>query len=1089
MRLVLPDELGCANPERQVRLEPDTPREESFEITNKGALPGSVYPVFTVVEYEAAGVHHSASASGSVTLTPPESIAKSPWVWLAGALVLLGLLKIRPISKKNLPPAVPSFAKATEGKLEAQRHREPQCGEIISHGNTVADNLATRLGGEREMERGQSSTHNKSSLVALPSRGGLRFLRMRYPSYEKIAKHFRLCDSASLAQRAVNLDFLLLTCMTGFIIWQLSPLDLVSNTTTVGGDTPAHLYLVSHLKEQLFQHGRIISWADGWWAGFPMFQYYFALPYLAGALLSVVMPLAVAFKLISVAGLVLTPLCAYWAGRLWRLPRPTPVLLALAMVPFLFVSSHTMWGVNTSSTLAGMIANSWSFALLLPALASACRDAEEGRVRVGTVILMVLVLASHFFTSVMMFLCLAIVPLLGRGKGRKALPRRVGGFGGEEEGTEENVARISRRVGTPSAKFAQPLSLEDGAAPPLWNSLQEGVAGFSDRVPPIQKSRNSLSILLSLKPPFLRGNAFRVLAIEGSLALLLMAWWLVPLVMKSDCSMDFGTNWEVTLWRSFPAYVAGVLVFAVVAIWRSGSRVQGPESGKEGPESNILDSGFWILDSVRWLLLWMLVAGVVLFQFGFAISPVFVNVRLWPFIFFAIMALGAIGLGRLLAEGRKALPRSDGGFGGEEEGREENVARIPRRAGTPSAEFAQPLSLEDGTAAVPRDSLQEGVAGFSDRVPPIQKSRNSLSILLSLKPPFLRGEAFLFLLLVLVLLGVKAGDSLTGTVSGPGRTTLWAHWNYSGLEAKPGAAAVFEKLVMPLKGTPGRLANDLCEENNQLGSSRIFELAPYLAGKPVLEGGLVNSALGSMVAYTIQGESSPSCAGFPPIVTPQPFNFTNATRHLALMNVKHFIARTEQTKQALGAMPEWRLVAREREWELYELMTHEGRMVFIPPRAPVVVHTNRWKEAALEWLVSTNQDRPFLVWNPSSGGRGLPSRWESLMHRPVVSGSASLALQQKITSESVTDGRIRFTTTAIGVPHIVKMSWFPNWKVRGADGVYHVSPNFMMVVPRQAEVELYYGATGSDWAGYGLTGIGVLWLAFLLIFQWRRRAL
>ena len=43
-----------------------------------------------------------------------------------------------------------------------------------------------------------------------------------------------------------------------------------------------------------------------------------------------------------------------------------------------------------------------------------------------------------------------------------------------------------------------------------------------------------------------------------------------------------------------------------------------------------------------------------------------------------------------------------------------------------------------------------------------------------------------------------------------------------------------------------------------------------LAGKPVLEGGLVNSALGSMYAYTIQGETSRTCAGFPPIVTPPP---------------------------------------------------------------------------------------------------------------------------------------------------------------------------------------------------------------------------
>jgi len=30
-----------------------------------------------------------------------------------------------------------------------------------------------------------------------------------------------------------------------------------------------------HLSAQLFGHARLVSWAGGWWGGFPMFQYYF----------------------------------------------------------------------------------------------------------------------------------------------------------------------------------------------------------------------------------------------------------------------------------------------------------------------------------------------------------------------------------------------------------------------------------------------------------------------------------------------------------------------------------------------------------------------------------------------------------------------------------------------------------------------------------------------------------------------------------------------------------------------------------------------------------------------------------------------
>ncbi len=803
VRLVLPDEFGCSAPEQRVVLQPDTRRELTFDLANRGGLPGGVYSLVAIVGAESSNQYRSVAATGAVTVSERQWLGQSGWVWLAGALLLLAVLW-----------------------------------------------------------------------------GAGLFCSGRCPQ-----------------RHSSWLDALLLAILSGFILWQFAPLELLRNTTAVGGDTPAHLYLMGHLSEQLFHHGRLISWAGGWWCGFPMFQYYFVLPYLSGALLGVLIPAAVAFKLVSVAGVVLTPLCAYWAARLWRLPRPVPVVLASAMVPFLFVQSHTMWGVNTASTLAGMISNSWSFALMLPALASASRDAEEGTFRVRSVVLMVLVLASHFFTSVMMFLTLAIVPVL--------CLRHGGVF-----------------------------------------------------------------------------RALRVLFREGALALLLMSWWIVPLIVKSRFSMDFGTNWAVVLWSSFPAYAAGLLVFTGVALMFTRRSLAIP------------------------LLLWMLVLGAILFQFGFGLSPVFVNVRLWPFVFFALIALAAIGLGLMVKRGGLAL----------------------------------------------------------------------------------------ILLTMAVLLAVRAGDSLNGTLTGPGLTRSWAAWNYSGLESKP-AAAVFEKLVMPLKGTPGRLANDLCEENNQLGSSRVFELAPYLAGKAVLEGGLVNSALGSMYAYTIQGETSDSCAGFPPIVTPQPFNFTHATRHLELFNVKHFIARGANAKAALRHNTAWRLVAQEQEWELYELMSHKGRFVFIPPRLPVVVETAHWKECSLAWLITPGANDQFAIWSD-----GKPHQEEAtllhlterqyldvlgLLKTQSASEGGSVAGTACIRDEEVTDDHIRFTTTAIGQPHIVKMSWFPNWKVRGAARVYCVSPGFMLVFPEQAQVELYYGTTWSDSVGYVLTVVGCLGLLWAI----RRRGL
>jgi uncharacterized membrane protein len=52
----------------------------------------------------------------------------------------------------------------------------------------------------------------------------------------------------------------------------------------VGGDTPAHNYLASQARDNLLNEGRIVAWSEGWWCGFPIFQYYFPLPYLLMAM-------------------------------------------------------------------------------------------------------------------------------------------------------------------------------------------------------------------------------------------------------------------------------------------------------------------------------------------------------------------------------------------------------------------------------------------------------------------------------------------------------------------------------------------------------------------------------------------------------------------------------------------------------------------------------------------------------------------------------------------------------------------------------------------------------------------------------------
>ena len=91
-----------------------------------------------------------------------------------------------------------------------------------------------------------------------------------------------------------------------------------------------------------------------------------------------------------------------------------------------------------------------------------------------------------------------------------------------------------------------------------------------------------------------------------------------------------------------------------------------------------------------------------------------------------------------------------------------------------------------------------------------------------------------------------------------------------------------------------------------------------------------------------------------------------------------------------------------------------------------------------------------------------------------------------IEAESVADDRIAFTTRAVGMPHLIKINYHPNWKVRGASRIYLATPCFMIVYPDQENVELRYGYSPADIAGMILAVAGVSVLAVLGIAAIRR---
>ena len=184
-----------------------------------------------------------------------------------------------------------------------------------------------------------------------------------------------------------------------WVIGQLHPNLLVTDTTPAGGDMGAHVWAPAWLRDSLLHNGRLTGWTPDWYAGFPAYHFYMVVPALLIVALDVVLPYAIAFKLVTVLGVATIPVSAWAMGRLARLPFPAPPLLAVATLPFLFDKSFSIYGGNIASTLAGEFSFSIALSLTLVYFGVLARGLRTGEHRALAAVLLALVGLCHLIPA------------------------------------------------------------------------------------------------------------------------------------------------------------------------------------------------------------------------------------------------------------------------------------------------------------------------------------------------------------------------------------------------------------------------------------------------------------------------------------------------------------------------------------------------------------------------------------------------------------------------------------------------------------------------------------------------------------------
>src|SRR3990172_1494028 len=152
---------------------------------------------------------------------------------------------------------------------------------------------------------------------------------------------------------------------------------ILSNTIVTGGDTASHYAALHYLAKTLIPNWRLIGWDHGNFAGYPIFQFYFPIPFFLAAIMGLIIPLKVALKFVTLLGIFALPVLTYLGFKKLDYSFPIPSISSILVLPFIFNESYTMFGANVLSTFAGEFCYSISFSIFVLYAASLYRGVAE----------------------------------------------------------------------------------------------------------------------------------------------------------------------------------------------------------------------------------------------------------------------------------------------------------------------------------------------------------------------------------------------------------------------------------------------------------------------------------------------------------------------------------------------------------------------------------------------------------------------------------------------------------------------------------------------------------------------------------------
>jgi hypothetical protein len=885
--------------------------------------------------------------------------------------------------------------------------------------------------------------------------------------------------------RESRAGYVLLGLITVLVLMWLR-IDLVlTNTTPTGGDNGGHLWTADYARRELLPHFRVLGWSNDWFAGVPVLNFYFPLPTWLIVALDVVLPYNIAYKIVTIAGIVSLPFSAAFLGRCAGLNRNRSLFLAYSVLPFLLARHFRILGGNIMSTMAGEFSFSLSLSLVVIYAGLLLKLLRTGKGRAQTAIVLACAGLSHIVPTIgaLLFTAAAFLVQLRRSQIRRQFTDVViaGSLGGGLAAfwIVPFAANLSytnsmdyERV-TKFFKVLFPFFSDSATLHTPSDSVGMACAALI-------LTAVALLFAVSLRDRFVAswvlamaftGVAFRV-APQGAMwnIRLLPIWFFCAyllagqgLVLLYEAIADLlARRNDRRKARRLPsdASVIPTLPISTSAIPTTPQLAEAERFTNESPGIEPLKSE--LLD----------------------VEPLEIEPSLD-----GVLHLDVPNKAMLNRDFEITEPIAVAA--GTEEPTATQIAPVQTPQRTPQRAPGRTLRRGQGATALASLALYVAVGPAFGAVP------TSLSI-----PNFTSGT-----------FGFTRLDSLNDIKKAP-TPFGWASSNEQGMERKPGWKE-YQNLVSALKKLPcGRTLWELAalpktptspkRDAIRYGSSMSLMSLPYFTNSCTqsMEGLFFESSATAPFHWltksmVVEKSSNPQRR------LPYPsFDLERGIDRMRALGIRYYLPSTEKALTAASKSANLRAVATSDPYVVYEVVDHA---IVVPLAEQPIVATGigdgletgfidvgiaQWMDpakypSAITLSGPPNWERRQVTITRTPGLKGaLPKRGLGVT---LASGAIKPLPPVTITNVKVQQLSMSFSVDKIGVPVLVRISAFPNWVANGAKGPYRSTPNFMVVIPTKNQVTLSYARSTSEWFGLLLSALSIVGIAVVVVGARRSR--